>query len=133
MSSIIYTSTNSYKHDELAIVIGTENSTIPATLGKGVQSNTSYTPWNKLSIFVPDHLLDAYKTATNWSRYASDIHPQSEMPDEMWGDINEQLKHPEPPQDYLDWLESIGVDYYAEYERITGEDVRPQLPEEADE
>ena len=33
-------------------------------------------------IYVPDSLVDSYKTATNWSTYASQIKPISELPQE---------------------------------------------------
>ena len=33
-------------------------------------------------IYVPDELVDSYKEATNWSTYASWIHPISELPEE---------------------------------------------------
>ena len=32
------------------------------------------------SIYVPDASVDAYKTATNWSEFASKIKPLSEKP-----------------------------------------------------
>ena len=34
---------------------------------------------NGLSIYVPDALVEAYKTATNWTAYASKIKPMSEL------------------------------------------------------
>ena len=33
-------------------------------------------------IYVPDALVDSYKTATNWSTFANQIKPLSELPDE---------------------------------------------------
>ena len=33
-----------------------------------------------MKIYVPDALVDAYKSASNWSTYASKIYPESEMP-----------------------------------------------------
>ena len=33
-------------------------------------------------IYVPDALVDSYKTATNWSTYADQIKPLSELPTE---------------------------------------------------
>ena len=30
-------------------------------------------------IYVPDNLVDSYKTATNWSTYANQIKPISEL------------------------------------------------------
>ena len=34
-------------------------------------------------IYVPDNLVDSYKTATNWSRYADQIEPLSELPSNL--------------------------------------------------
>ena len=34
-------------------------------------------------IYVPDNLVDSYKTATNWSTYASQIKPLSELPSNL--------------------------------------------------
>lgn len=34
-------------------------------------------------IYVPDSLVDSYKSATNWSTYASQIKPISELPQEV--------------------------------------------------
>ena len=48
--------------------------TIPPTLGgKGNFDNTNNCP-----IYVPSASLNAYKTATNWSVYASRIYPIEE-------------------------------------------------------
>ena len=37
-----------------------------------IESGTGY-------IYVPDNLVDSYKTATNWSAYAAQIKPISEL------------------------------------------------------
>jgi Leucine-rich repeat (LRR) protein len=34
-------------------------------------------------IYVPDNLVDSYKTATNWSTYANQIKPLSELPSNL--------------------------------------------------
>jgi hypothetical protein len=34
-------------------------------------------------VYVPDNLVEKYKTATNWSTYASQIKPMSELPEEV--------------------------------------------------
>ena len=34
-------------------------------------------------IYVPDNLVDSYKTATNWSNYANQFKPISELPSEL--------------------------------------------------
>ena len=36
---------------------------------------------NKTSIYVPDQLVDSYKTATNWSTFGDNIYPISEVPE----------------------------------------------------
>lgn len=43
-----------------------------AFTGSGIASGTGY-------IYVPDSLVDSYKTATNWSTYANQIKPISEL------------------------------------------------------
>lgn len=52
------------------------NATAVPTLGNNAFSNTS----NTLSIYVPDIMLEQYKTATNWSQYTSQIKGLSELP-----------------------------------------------------
>lgn len=42
-------------------------------------TNTGNAAPNGLSIYVPDNLVDSYKTATNWSSLASKIKPMSEL------------------------------------------------------
>ena len=39
-------------------------------------------------IYVPDNLVDSYKTATNWSTYANRIKPISELPSELKEEYN---------------------------------------------
>ena len=39
-------------------------------------------------IYVPDNLVDSYKTATNWSSYANQIKPISELSDELKEEYN---------------------------------------------
>ena len=41
-------------------------------LNTGIANGTGY-------VYVPDDLVDSYKTATNWSNYASQIKPLSEL------------------------------------------------------
>ena len=41
--------------------------------------NAGSLPGVMLSVYVPDHLVDSYKTATNWSAMANKIKPISEM------------------------------------------------------
>ena len=45
----------------------------PPQLGNGAFNSMTF------SIYVPDASLDTYRTATNWSAYASRIHPMSEL------------------------------------------------------
>ena len=52
-----------------ALTSVTVEATTPPTLGTGVFSSTS----SNLVIYVPTGSVDAYKTATNWSTYASRI------------------------------------------------------------
>lgn len=42
-------------------------------------SNAGIETTSGLSIYVPDNLVDTYKTATNWSAYADKIKPMSEL------------------------------------------------------
>ena len=49
--------------------------TTPPTIGSPI-FNSSNIP----NIYVPDESVDSYKTATNWSSYASQIYPISQMP-----------------------------------------------------
>lgn len=46
-----------------------------AFTGSGIAEGTGY-------IYVPDHLVESYKTATNWSQYASQIKGISEFVEE---------------------------------------------------
>ena len=46
----------------------------PPTLGADALTSTNNCP-----IYVPDASLEAYKTATNWNKYADRIHPLSEI------------------------------------------------------
>ena len=55
------------------IKIGTQDSTEVAT-ASGLPNIPSQT-----KVYVPDALVDSYKTATNWSSYASRIYPLSEF------------------------------------------------------
>lgn len=56
--------------ENLMVVIRTE---------LGVASlNTSPVANETLTFYVPDALVESYKTATNWSKYAEQIHPLSE-------------------------------------------------------
>jgi hypothetical protein len=48
-------------------------STTPFPLSSGALTNGNTCP-----IYVPDDAVDTYKTATNWSAYASRIKPISE-------------------------------------------------------
>ena len=57
----------------ISIVITTIN---PPTLG----SNAFYNTQSSLQIYVPDELVNTYKTATDWSSQASKIKPLSEKP-----------------------------------------------------
>ena len=42
-------------------------------------------------IYVPDNLVDSYKIATNWSTYANQIKPLSELPSELKEEYNYKL------------------------------------------
>lgn len=50
---------------------------LPPTLGSVVFTNSH----PNLKIYVPDESVEAYKTATNWSAYASRIYPLSAKPE----------------------------------------------------
>ena len=52
--------------------------TTPPTLGTNVFTNTPIAKKTGF-IYVPDDSLEAYKSATNWSAYADQIKPISEM------------------------------------------------------
>ncbi|WP_165043646.1 hypothetical protein [Adlercreutzia sp. ZJ138] len=90
--------TNNANCLSLTIVIGNENSTGACALEGGVYISGSYTP-DSLQIFVPDHLLEEYKNATNWVLHAEYIKPQSEMTDELWQRINDAMVPPQPPEE----------------------------------
>jgi hypothetical protein len=49
--------------------------TIPPTLA----STSAFTSTNNCPIYVPDESVEAYKTATNWTEYASRIYPMSDL------------------------------------------------------
>ena len=49
--------------------------------GSSIANGTGY-------IYVPDNLVDSYKTATNWSSYASQIKPISKLPSELKEEYN---------------------------------------------
>jgi hypothetical protein len=76
----------------LAVIIEQTNSvcTLANTLAfrycyhiQGIQ-NSYYNPNGDKDgyIYVPDSLVDSYKSATNWSTYADQIKPLSELPQE---------------------------------------------------
>lgn len=106
------------KPDTYNIVIGNQASTSPAVLTNPLFVSTNVTP-TTLNIYVPEHLLDEYKTATNWSAYASNMHGHSEIPEDVINDINAKLQPPIPPEEYIEYLAHLGVDYYEERERLT--------------
>lgn len=49
------------------------------SLGNGNSFNNSAIANGTGYIYVPDHLVESYKTANNWSTYASQIRPLSEL------------------------------------------------------
>lgn len=106
------------KPDTYNIVIGNQSSTSTAVLTKPLFDSANVTPTN-LNIYVPEHLLDEYKSATNWSAYASNMHGHSEIPEDVLNDINAKLQPPTPPEEYIEYLAHLGVDYYEERERLT--------------
>lgn len=55
------------RNQEVARLVG-----INALDGTAIAAGTGY-------VYVPDNLVDSYKTATNWSTYASQIKPLSEL------------------------------------------------------
>ena len=69
-----------YNCSNLSTVIISTNQII--TLGSLVFDNTPPISNKTGYIYVPDSLVDSYKTATNWSTYASQIKPISELPQE---------------------------------------------------
>ena len=95
---IIYSSAS--KINNFSWVIGNQESTTTALLLSQIwQESTSYKPYGEINLYVPDHLVDDYKNATNWSKYASYFKPQSEMPQELLDRIEYELTPPEEP----DW------------------------------
>lgn len=59
-----------------ALIIGTANCTLSnvnAFTGSSIANGTGY-------IYVPDNVVDTYKSATNWNTYASQIKGLSEIP-----------------------------------------------------
>lgn len=106
------------KPDTYNIVIGNQSSTSTAVLTNPLFGSTSVTPTN-LNIYVPEHLLDEYKSATNWSAYASNIHGHSVIPEDVMNDINAKLQPPTPPAEYIEYLAHLGVDYYEDREKRT--------------
>lgn len=111
-----FTNSTSYTAKTLNVIVGDSESTEPATCRWRLLYTENRIP-TAFSIYVPDHLLEEYKAATNWAKYASYIKPQSEIPDELIAEINENLQCPVPPDDYMEWLESMGVDYWADLEK----------------
>ena len=47
-----------------------------ALSNSGIQRGTGF-------VYVPDNLVDEYKSATNWTTYADQIKPLSELPQEV--------------------------------------------------
>lgn len=90
--------TNNARNMSLTLVIGDSTSTSPCVLSGGVYLSGSNTP-TSLEIFVPDHLFEEYKTATNWALHADSIKPQSEMTSELWQRINDAMTPPIPPEE----------------------------------
>lgn len=111
-------SRNGSQADTYNIVIGNQASTSPAVLTNSMFPSVAIIPKN-LNIYVPEHLLDEYKTATNWAAYASNMHGHSEIPEDVLNDINAKLQPPTPPEEYVEYLAHLGVDYYEERERLT--------------
>ena len=56
------------RREDIVVSLGNVNS----FSNSGVAAGTGY-------IYVPDNLVDSYKTATNWATYASQIKPLSEL------------------------------------------------------
>ena len=63
--------------------------TTPPSLG----ANAIYGHSPALVIFVPDASVEAYKTATNWSQYASRIYPMSDL---EWAEMGNVLTFEDP-------------------------------------
>lgn len=92
---------SSFKCPNFWWVIGKETDSEPCLLRSQIWG--TYKPTN-INIYVPDHLVDAYKTATNWSLYATYIKPQSEMPQELTDRIEAEMIPPEDPD-----FEAMGI------------------------
>ena len=58
-----------------------------AHIDTGVFSNTPIAKGTGY-VYVPDNLVDSYKTANSWSRYANQIKPISELSDELKEEYN---------------------------------------------
>ena len=59
-----------------------------ATLGSIYAFNNSAISARAGYVYVPDNLVNSYKTATNWSTYANQIKPLSELPSELKEEYN---------------------------------------------
>ena len=58
------------------------------TLGNINAFNNSPIVYGTGYVYVPDNLVNSYKTATNWSTYANQIKPLSELPSELKEEYN---------------------------------------------
>ena len=73
--------TFSYCTNLVLVVLGVNQ--IVTLGGDHVFNNTTTMLIGRGYIYVPDNLVDSYKTATNWSTYANQIKPISELPSEL--------------------------------------------------
>ena len=58
------------------LILGGEFKTLESTVAFNNTGNAAEKPF---CIYVPDNLVDSYKTATNWSAFADKIKPMSEL------------------------------------------------------
>lgn len=72
---------------------------VNAFIGSGIAKGTGY-------IYVPDDLVDAYKTATNWAVYADQIKPISEYKTLITFTINNQPYQAEEGMTWGEWVVS---------------------------
>lgn len=77
-TSLTQTFYNCYRLHTLVLGGSTLNTLANTNAFTNVGTNAEYAP-NGISIYVPDDMVNTYKTATNWTAYADKIKPMSEL------------------------------------------------------
>lgn len=78
-TSLSRTFYNCYKLHTLVLGGDKESNTINTMASTNALTNAGTQTTTGLRIYVPDDMVDAYKTATNWTAYADKIKPMSEL------------------------------------------------------